>query len=280
MLSLRFIASFNLKFYWGYSMKKLFASASILVLGSVAASAADLPMKAAPMVAPVPVFSWSGCYIGGHVGGGTQHDSWTQDNLSFLGVRSGFGNNGTGTGGLAGGQLGCNYQDGNAVFGLEGEGYWSGIRTSTGFSAPGEGFTLTTKNKDDFSIAARVGIAFDRTLVYGKAGWVWGDFDFGATSTCCGTFATTDIIAGSKQLNGLLIGVGIEHAFARNWTVKLEYNFLDFGSGGVNFTECAVGGGCAPFTITTTEHASKQIFKVGFNYLFPVWGYAPVVAKY
>lgn len=60
-------------------MKKLLTSASILVLGSVAASAADLPMKAAPMVAPIPVFSWTGCYIGGHVGGGTMTDSNTHD---------------------------------------------------------------------------------------------------------------------------------------------------------------------------------------------------------
>jgi outer membrane immunogenic protein len=265
-------------------MKKLLASASILVLGSIGASAADLPMKAAPMIAPIPVFSWTGCYIGGHVGGGTQHDSFTQDNILFGGIGVGIGgsgnNNGTGTGAVAGGQIGCNYQDGNAVFGLEGEGYWSGIRTSTGFSVQGEGLgiTLAAKNKDDFSIAARVGIAFDRTLLYGKAGWVWGDMAFGATETI-GLLETISV-DGSKTLDGLLLGVGIEHAFTRNWTVKLEYNFLDFGSKGVTFTECFSGGGCSPFTINTTEHVNKHIFKVGFNYLFPVGGYAPVVAKY
>ncbi len=264
-------------------MKKLLTSASILILGSVAASAADLPMKAAPMVAPVPVFSWTGCYIGGHVGGGTLHDSFTQDNIS-----SGFGsnsnNNGTGTGAVAGGQIGCNYQDGNAVFGLEGEGYWSSLKTTTGFSINNiegvESVAFTAKNKDDFSIAARVGIAFDRTLVYGKAGWVWGDFDFGAseTFTSFNNLSSTASIAGTKQLNGLLLGAGIEHAFTHNWTVKLEYNFLDFGSGGVPFTEC-ITSTCTAFG-TTSEHAFKHIFKVGFNYLFPVGGYAPVVARY
>ena len=61
-------------------MKRLLASASLLALSSVAVSAADLPMKAPPMAMPVPVFSWTGCYVGAHVGGGSQHDSFTQDN--------------------------------------------------------------------------------------------------------------------------------------------------------------------------------------------------------
>ena len=38
-----------------------------------AASAADMPLKA-PLVAPPPAFSWTGCYIGGN-GGGIKNDS-------------------------------------------------------------------------------------------------------------------------------------------------------------------------------------------------------------
>jgi outer membrane immunogenic protein len=270
-------------------MKKLLASASILVLGSAAASAADLPMKAPPMVAPVHIFSWTGCYVGAHGGGGTQHDSSTQDNAFQSDPFDNNGNNGTGRGAVAGGQIGCNYQDGNAVFGLEGEGYWSNLKTASGnsFTSSGEGitsFAATTKNRDDFSIAARVGMAFDRTLVYGKAGWVWGDFSFASAQTFtpfAGTGLTgfTDAISATKTLNGLLLGVGIEHAFAQNWTVKLEYNFLDFGSGGANFIECETGRPCFN-TGSTTEHVQKHIFKVGFNYLFNVWGAPPLVAKY
>jgi outer membrane immunogenic protein len=269
-------------------MKKLLASASLLALSSVAVSAADLPMKAPPMAMPVPVFSWTGCYVGAHVGGGTMHDSFTQDNSFSSGPFDTNGNNGTGTGAVAGGQLGCNYQDGNAVFGLEGEGYWSSLKTTTGWSetSVGEGtttFTSTTKNKDDFSIAARAGIAFDRTLVYGKAGWVWGNFAFGSSESFIPTtgVGTLDTIAGTKTLNGLLLGAGIEHAFTPNWTVKLEYNFLDFGSGGTNFTACTAGSTppCSINPFSTSEHVYKHIFKVGFNYLFSPWG-APVVAKY
>ena len=249
-------------------MKKLFTSASLLALSSATALAADFPMKAPPMMAQAPLFSWTGCYIGGHVGAGALRDPTFTE--------------GHGNGGLAGGQIGCNYQDGNAVFGLEGEGYWSGIKATTGSTFnTGEGFatdTATAKNKSDFSIAARAGIAFDRTLVYGKAGWVWGNFSYLTSDdpTCIG--CSTETFAASGQLQGLLLGVGLEHAFTRNWTVKMEYNFLDFGDKQLAVTECDIPGTCF-FQGAGSNHATKQIFKVGFNYLFD-WGAAPVLGRY
>jgi outer membrane immunogenic protein len=241
-------------------MKNLLASASVLVLSSTAVLAADLPMSyKSPAPVMAPVFSWTGCYVGVHAGGGAMRDSWTGVN---------------GTGGLAGGQVGCNYQDGNWVFGGEAEGYWSGLKGtrsgSEGFGST-EGFTESTKNKYDYSIAARAGIAFDRTLVYGKAGWVWGQFDVFDSSTFSNPIQTE---TGSVTLNGLLLGVGIEHALTQNWTVKLEYNYLKYGNGALNIYECQFTCG----TFGTGLSAEKQIFKIGVNYLFPVGG--PVVAKY
>jgi outer membrane immunogenic protein len=246
-----------------------FAGATLLDTG--VASAADMPMKAAPYAAPVRVFSWTGCYIGVHAGAGAMRANNSEGSSS----------SDTGTGGLAGGQVGCNYQDGNWVFGAEGEGYWSGMK-STNASSFSEGPTdffrnnNTVKNKYDFSIAARAGIAFDRTLVYGKAGWVWGKFDFLSTfdSDCCsfngGPFHATNSASGT--LDGLLLGVGIEHALTNNWTVKLEYNYLRFGSKELAFTACDNDSGspsivCAPAG-TNTVRADKQIFKIGANYLF------------
>jgi len=256
------------------------AIATTTILGIGAASAADLPMKAVPYAAPVPAFSWTGCYVGAHAGGGFMRDSVEGGGMQV-------GSNYTGTGGLAGGQLGCNYQDGNWVFGGEGEGYWSGMKTlDRSTNALGFGDTDTAKNKYDFSIAARAGVAFDRTLVYGKAGWIWGKFDFLSTQFDSGggflggPFLSSSSASGT--LNGLLLGVGIEHALTSNWTVKLEYNFLSYGSKALPFTTCE--NDIAPSTVcaisgTGTVSAEKHIFKIGANYLFNV-GAAPLVAKY
>ena len=255
-------------------MKRLLASALFVVLGSANGLAADLPMKAMPYAAPA-IFSWTGCYVGVHAGAGVMRDS--------VGASMVVGNDYTGSGGLAGGQVGCNYQDGNWVFGAEGEGYWSGMKATDARSTSTFRDSDTDKNKYDFSIAARAGIAFDRTLVYGKAGWVWGKFDFLETDTSpcgigCVPFITTT--AGGDTLNGLLLGAGIEHAITNNWTVKLEYNFLRYGSKEISFVDCNNRSTPAcglPFT--NTYHADKQIFKIGVNYLFNM-APAAVVAKY
>src|SRR4051794_21395947 len=59
-------------------MRKLAIAAvtgSALLTGVVTAGAADMAVKAAPLAAPVPAFSWTGFYIGANVGG-----AWTNNN--------------------------------------------------------------------------------------------------------------------------------------------------------------------------------------------------------
>ena len=75
-------------------------------------------------------------------------------------------------------------------------------------------------------------------------------------------------------MNGFLVGAGIEHALTRNWTVKFEYNYLDFGSTVLNLGVTLRG---VPTNVS--QSSNKHIFKVGANYLFDLGG-SPVVAKY
>jgi len=229
------------------------------IVGIGAASAADLPMKAMPYAVPVPAFSWTGCYVGIHAGAGVLLDQGFQ-NVGLAGDRHGVG-------GLAGGQVGCNYQTGMLVLGVEGEGFWSGMRVNADqFSGNTLFLTQTIKNKWDYDIAARLGIALDRALVYGKAGWVAGGFDWNASQlNFCG-IGCSAITQGSATLGGLLIGVGLEYAFTNNWTTKFEYDYLGFPSKNVVLTTFNVLA--VPFTQTQSVSADKHIFKVGVNYKF------------
>jgi outer membrane immunogenic protein len=218
-----------------------------------------------------------------HGGGGTMTNS------SGANVE-GLGNAGNGTlngkGAVAGGQAGCNYQDGNWVFGLEGEGFWSGIKVAnTASFLPNvlNGNTLetlgtTVKNNNDFTIAGRAGIALDRTLIYAKGGWAWGSMKANFFDTCCGANPTTISSSWGGTLDGFLVGAGIEHALTRNWTVKLEYDYIGFGAKQLTLNQCNTVGVCAN-TQTFSMSTTKQLFKVGVNYLFDVGG-APLVAKY
>jgi outer membrane immunogenic protein len=171
-----------------------------------------------------------------------------------------------GVGGLAGGQIGFNYQTGMLVFGIEAEGFWSGMKaTQDQFFLSGPvGNTwsgaASVKNKWEYDVAGRFGIALERALIYGKAGWVFGGFDWYASNIFL------DSNQGSATLDGLLIGLGLEYAFTNNWTAKFEYDYLGFNAKNASFTSSCPT--CTPFTFTHNVSADKHIFKVGFNYLF------------
>jgi outer membrane immunogenic protein len=260
---------------------KLIVSAAVAVsamLGIGAASAADLAVKAMPYAAPAPVFSWTGFYGGVHAGAGVLLDQGFQTQQQMSLDRHGVG-------GLAGGQIGFNYQMGMLVLGIEGEGFWSGMKvTQDQFGGINPGTLVASgsiKNKWDYDVAGRFGIAFDRALVYGKAGWVFGGFDWNAAAVNspinpCGTFC--NLTQGSATLDGLLIGLGLEYAFTNNWTAKFEYDYLGFNAKNVNFTSSCANPLCTPVTLTQNVSADKHVFKVGINYLFNAA--SPIIAKY
>src|SRR5215510_6582105 len=102
-------------------MKKLLGSIAVLALAMpLGAQAADLPPAPAPykapVVAPMPVYTWSGCYIGGNAGGAWERASHTFDNGA--GLVEAFSYNPSSW--IAGGQVGCQYQWSNVVLGIEG----------------------------------------------------------------------------------------------------------------------------------------------------------------
>jgi len=166
-------------------MKKLMLGA--VVLGAVLASgpgfSADMPLKAPPPFVPVPAFSWTGCYIGGHIGGGFGRKDWSADasNTSEIGVIAGlFGITDFGsdvvTGFLGGVQGGCDYQFySHFLVGVGADFSWANLKgnhTSTfpfnGNALDQELFTSKTEVDRFGTFTARIGYASDRALFYLK----------------------------------------------------------------------------------------------------------------
>ena len=131
------------------------------------AMAADLAARpAVKAVAPPPVFSWTGCYLGVHVGGGKQSSDYASGGM--------FGS----VGALGGAQAGCNLQWRQFVVGVEGE-YWaSGLRDRGFFQNQFGSEEPSSRNRWDAAISVRSGLAFERAFIYGKLGVVWGKFDY------------------------------------------------------------------------------------------------------
>ena len=71
---------------------------------------------------------------------------------------------------------------------------------------------------------------------------------------------------------GGTVGVGIEYGFTPNWSAKIEYDYIAFGTRNTAFTS-PVG----PFTEDVRQNIS--LVKAGVNYRFN-WGGAPLMAKY
>jgi outer membrane immunogenic protein len=231
----------------------------------VAASAADLKpapvYSKAPMIAPV--FTWTGFYIGGNLGGAWAHRNVT-DSLFGLNFSNGT-NNGVFIGG---GQIGGNYQFSNFVVGVEGSFDWASNNnnTTTGIVVPGLGgntIQVTSNNTWITTLAGRFGVAYDRVLFYGKGGGAWvGNNSFTVTNVTTGASITG---SNSNTTSGWLAGAGLEWAFANNWTLKFEYDFI--GLSGRTFT---VPAG-SPFLVGdtfTTGSSNIQMATVGVNFLF------------
>jgi outer membrane immunogenic protein len=253
--------------------KTLVASVALSVLGTAVAGAADMPMKAPPPPPPPPLFTWTGFYVGGNIGGAWVNNTWTD---SLFGTR--FNNNNNNGRFIGGGQVGVNYQVGQFVIGGEWDFDWTGDNNNNNFAGvilPNGNNIVITNNRNSWitTVAARFGWAVDHWLLYGKAGGGWvgnnsptlTNLTTGASFTC-GTFSTTTSCG--NNTGGWLVGAGVEYAFTNNWTVKLEYDYLGLG----NRTFIVPAG--APFLAGdtfTTNNRNVQMFKVGFNYLFN-WG--------
>jgi outer membrane immunogenic protein len=247
--------------------KMLLASTAILTLVSGSAMAADMTPAPAPVYskAPImaPVFTWTGFYIGGNLGG-----AWAKRNVtdSFFGLNFSNGsNNGVFIGG---GQVGGNYQFSNFVVGVEGTFDWASNNnnTTTGIVVPGLGgntVRVTSNNTWISTLAGRFGVAYDRVLFYGKGGGAWvGNNSFTVTNVTTGASITG---SNSNTTSGWLAGAGLEWAFANNWTLKFEYDYI--GLSGRTFT-VPVG---SPFLVGdtfTTGSNNIQMATVGVNFLF------------
>lgn len=227
-------------------MRGLRILAGIAALVSTAAMGADVTpppiQQVVPRIGPAP-FSWTGFYVGGNAGYGFADATATV---------SGFGVTSTAaerlTGAIAGGQLGFNWQLGAVLLGLEADYQWSGQQ----FSSSILGITATDKITAFGTLRPRIGYVADHWLFYGTAGLGYGTWRTDVTAPGLSAFATTSRLTWAA-------GAGIEAAFLNNFTVKIEYLFLDTG----NISETVLG-------FAVNETVTDNVLRVGINYLIPV----------
>lgn len=231
------------------------------------ASAADIarPIYKAPVVA-APAFSWTGCYIGAHAGYGWGNKTWTDP---ALGPFANFDVDG----GIFGGQIGCDYQAGVWVFGVEGQGSWVDIKaTGQDLLTPG-GYRHTAEADSLWSVTGRLGVTWDRSLFYVKGG----------AAALHDKYASFDVFRNGYYAQfsdtrwGWTIGGGWEYAFAPNWSWKIEYMYVDMGTV-MYYTPDLL----SPVLAFVPDRIDQDLhtIKFGINYRFGDYGKAPAVGRY
>jgi outer membrane immunogenic protein len=259
----------------------LFALIGLSVGSGQIASAADLPVKAPPMVAaPVP-FSWTGFYVGGNLGGGWSSKKYHDPNYLLCGggCYDTFATQ-TINGFLGGFQAGYNYQIDWVVLGIEGDFTFANVNGSIpsggawAFCCGND--TITAKADWFATLTGRIGAAVDHALFYVKGGAAWVHDKYSITDTCQSQKNPADcafLASGGGTKAGWTLGAGVEYAFTRNWSGKLEYDYMDFGTKSTDFSCGPTAGGsgyCAP-TFSLNIGQQVQVVKAGVNYRFD-WG--------
>jgi outer membrane immunogenic protein len=257
-------------------MKKLLLAtvAGMALVAAGSANAADLgPRPAykapAPVAAPVP-WSWTGFYIGAHIGSAWASEDWLANEPGdpFNGKSIA---NGTLNGFLGGFQAGYNYQINWVVVGVEGDFSWADVKGHLGGIFCFEEFVCKSRKEWFATFTGRIGGTIDHALLYVKGGvaWVHDKHDISFEG-----FPLTLTDDGTRT--GWTWGAGIEYAFTPHWSGKIEYDYMDFGT---RTTGACEGSDCEnPFAdIVQRVH----MVKAGVNYRFD-WGKGktPVVAKY
>jgi outer membrane immunogenic protein len=231
------------------------AAAVILVVASRHALAADLPTKTIPAPLPAIVYNWTGLYVGINGGFGTGKSNWSD---GPVGTTGGFNTSGF----LVGGTLGANYQTGNYVVGIEGDGDWTNLQGNSGSTCGDIAAVVAppvscqTQSHWLATVRGRVGYAFDRFLIYGTAGAAFGNVQTGLNPP-----STFD----SSTEAGWAVGAGFEVAFAPNWTAKAEYLFVDLPN-----ASCTTVGNCGGAAGSIVSF-NENIIRAGINFKFGLW---------
>lgn len=263
-------------------MRQIILVAAGVALGLSGASAADMPAFRAPPP-PLPVWSWSGLYVGGHVGGGIGLTQFASPNGATI-----FGDDVRSPTALGGLQVGYNWQVApNWVIGAEADvSALNGNGANTCLAVSGAFASANCRVRQDAmaTMTGRVGYATGpggQTLYYAKGGAAWLHEKIDIASNPLPALLPSPqnqfMTSQSDSRWGWTLGVGVEQAIAPAWSIKMEYDYASFGNAAVQTPQSIVLGPLG-YALTpsgsTNATLAMHSAKVGLNMKFGGDAYA------
>ena len=263
-------------------MKKLLVSIALTASFVGSAYAADLPMKAAPMMPAVaPVANWTGCYVG--AGGG--YGMWDQEVTTVVGATGARSDTldigGRGWFGTV--QVGCDYQFADRwVIGAFGDWDWSGLRGTMTWPRGGTaaGGTISGEERQRWTWAAGARLGYQvlpGLLAYVSGGYTETQFDEINSLAFSFTGAPATVSLPAQRYKGWFLGTGYEYGinFLPGLFWKTEYRFADYRVENLPFTLVATG---LPQGDSIDSRKFVQTIRSELVWRFNFGG--PVVARY
>lgn len=259
-------------------MRHLLSVAALTALVSAPVLAADIPSRSAVPVPPpmAESFSWNGFYFGADAGYTKGRARWT-DITGYNGVGESFSYRPRGfTGNL---HMGYNLQAGLMVYGLEAEAGYLGLKRAqqypnfVGNRSPLDSVAETTDGKYA-ALSARLGLAIDSFMIYGRGGLVISDVRQKFTDNDAAGAVLVEGVTTKRPRTGYTFGGGVALALSQNLSARAEYNYYYLG----NKTHTAVSNWGAPLNFR--HSLSTNVFRLGLDYKFGGSPAAPVIAKY
>ena len=271
--------------------KLILGSVALVALGLVApaAFAAERPVPYTPPPPPAPVYTWSGCYVGASAGsssGKSQHFTTAGSTLFGTTTVVPAGANITDSfdlsGFIGGGQIGCNWQWGVWVIGVEGDGsatnkegqafeplVFANVNRAAWVSQTQERWLVTARGRLGLTNFWWFG---PQTLVYVTGGGAWAKIDtsefFAGGAACAPGGITVNCgIQGSNTRSGWTVGGGLEYALGYGWSAKGEFLYVKFD----NFTTLTDGPLNRNNLVSHDVKLEDYVWRAGLNYKFS-WG--------
>lgn len=215
---------------------------------------------------------WSGSYIGLQLGYGKAKSRFVDSEYNGVPPYPTVAWDVPSDGWISGLQAGHQWQHNHLVYGVEGElGRLDldGERLQPGVDPFGIPYDATGIVRGGWfgGMSVRVGYAQNRTLFYGKVGGVYSNAKFGFSDTCVIAHCGTGMADAWKELGwGYQLGAGVEYALSQRWTVKTEYDYMDFGE--TELHGHYIGGGQSGTPYKVPVDLSAHTVKLGVNYRF------------
>jgi len=256
---------------------------------------------------------WSGFYVGGHYGFSSADVSGSVATLVGEAAPVTEAANYSDGSGIGGVQIGYNQQlDNRFVFGIEGDfsilsqtnGNVGTLATESAALIAGNYLESETEYKLDWmaTLRGRVGYSFGRMMVYGTGGlgvvqqsgtriqYISNTLSSSTTNPNPEPTSTAAYFSESNSdvSLGWTAGAGFEFALAKNWSIKGEYSYADFGAADFEFDQAREGvtrtyttcRRCTPASTTipgsfdtvdgrkASSEAEIHTLKLGLNYRF------------